>query len=230
MQKTRVKKRSGVHKRHLKTKDHLGRRVARFLPALLLFGAAYTLHNTPVSGSRVYASTGSVLAYATSLSIGDLQSATNAQRAANGVGALALNGQLNAAAQSKANDMATRNYWSHNTPEGQEPWIFFSAAGYSYTTAGENLAYGFSTSADTVTGWMNSPPHKANLLNTGFRDVGFGFANSDNYQGNGQQTIVVAMYGATGAGQPVAPSSTANQHLRTPHKLRPQAIRRLLHR
>src|SRR5690606_3424397 len=113
---------------------------------------------------------------------------------ANGKAALSLNDKLNAAAQAKAEDMKARNYWSHNTPDGQEPWVFFDAQGYIYKKAGENLAYGFATSTETVTGWMNSPSHKANLLDGAFTEVGFGFANSENFVSTGNETIIVAMY------------------------------------
>ena len=148
-----------------------------------------------------YAGAGrNVLGYATDMSAGSLVAGTNSQRIANGLGSLALNGVLGQAAQNKANDMAARDYWSHNTPDGQSPWTFVAAVGYSYQTAGENLAYGFSTSGDTITGWMNSPGHRANILNGTFQEVGFGIANSPNYQGSGPQTIVVAMYA-----QPYAP-------------------------
>jgi uncharacterized protein YkwD len=136
-----------------------------------------------------------VLAYATNMSISGLLGSTNSERENNGQADLSLNQRLNSAAQAKANDMVARNYWSHNTPDGQEPWVFFDNAGYSYQKAGENLAYGFATSGDTVVGWMNSPPHRANLLDSGFTDVGFGFANGNNYNNSGQETIVVAMYG-----------------------------------
>src|SRR5581483_90293 len=54
-----------------------------------------------------------VLAYATSMSVSGLLADTNTARAQNGVAALNLNSQLDAAAQASANDMATRNYWSH---------------------------------------------------------------------------------------------------------------------
>jgi len=150
-----------------------------------------------------------VLAYASSMSVGDLLAGTNQQRAANGVGALSLNGQLNAAAQAKANDMVARDYWSHTTPDGQQPWIFFQNTGYVYKRAGENLAYGFGTAGDTITGWMNSPPHRENLLDSQFRDVGFGFANSPNFVGSGQETVVVAEYGTPAGASSAAPSSAA---------------------
>jgi len=149
----------------------------------------------------------STLAYATEMSASGLLSATNSQRSSNGKSTLTINSQLASAAQAKANHMVTNNYWSHTTPDGQEPWAFIQNAGYSYSKAGENLAYGFATSADTVIGWMNSPTHKANMLDNAFTDVGFGFANSSNFNGDGQQTVVVAMYGkpqALGASSPVA--------------------------
>lgn len=136
----------------------------------------------------------SVLGYATSTSPVTLLQETNIQRSQNGKNVLALNSQLSQAAQAKANDMANRDYWSHTTPDGKQPWQFISDAGYTYITAGENLAYGFDTSAYTVSGWMNSPAHKENLLNSEYMEVGFGIANAANYQGTGEETIVVAMY------------------------------------
>jgi hypothetical protein len=136
-----------------------------------------------------------VLGYATDTTVNGLLLETNRQRAAHNAGHLALSSQLSAAAQAKANDMAERNYWSHRTPDGNEPWVFVVQAGYQYEVAGENLAYGFDSSGGTVTGWMNSPSHRANLVNGEYQDVGFGIANAENYQGKGPQTIVVAMYG-----------------------------------
>lgn len=136
-----------------------------------------------------------VLAYATNLSSTSLLDSTNQQREKNQAGDLTINAQLTAAAQAKANDMITRNYWAHNTPDGKEPWVFINGTGYKYQKAGENLAYGFITSGDTITGWMNSPPHRENLLDKDFTEVGFGFANGSNYNNSGNETVVVAMYG-----------------------------------
>lgn len=137
----------------------------------------------------------SILAYATEMSQSGLLTSTNTERTSHGLPALATNTKLNQAAQAKANDMVARNYWSHNTPDGQEPWIFFASAGYDYQKAGENLAYGFSSSSAAVVGWMNSPGHRANILDSAFSEVGFGFANSGNFVETGEETIVVAMYG-----------------------------------
>lgn len=137
-----------------------------------------------------------VLSYATNMSVSGLLQETNEERVAGALGGLTLNAKLNSAAQAKANDMAARDYWSHNTPEGDQPWVFISNAGYEYQSAGENLAYGFDSSTEAVIGWMNSPGHKANIMNTGYTEVGFGMADAADYQGTGPQTIVVAMYGS----------------------------------
>jgi hypothetical protein len=152
-----------------------------------------------------YVGNANVLAYATNMSVSGLLEATNNRRAQANVGNVQINNTLSAAAQTKANDMVTRNYWSHNTPDGQEPWVFINNAGYKYLKAGENLAYGFLTSTDTVTGWMNSEPHRVNMLDGNYTEVGFGFVNSENFNNHGEQTIVVAMYG-----QPQVQSATAN--------------------
>jgi hypothetical protein len=151
-----------------------------------------------------------VLGYATDMSVQTLLQDTNGQRHDNSLGNLGLNEQLDEAAQAKASDMATRNYWAHNTPDGATPWTFIMNAGYQYQTAGENLAYGFDSSATALTAWMNSPEHKANILNATYTDVGFGVANAANYQGTGPETIIVAMYASpapTGsASVPVGPA------------------------
>lgn len=166
-----------------------------YLPlfALVFLGMAFGIG---LPGKSPAISSSGVLAYATEMSTSALLSATNSQRANNGgLPGLTLNSKLAAAAQAKANDMVARNYWSHNTPDGKEPWTFVDAQGYDYQKAGENLAYGFDNSDATVTGWMNSPSHRANILDTSYKEVGFGFANGSDFVSTGEETVVVAMYG-----------------------------------
>lgn len=151
------------------------------------------------------------LAYATEMNHQTLLNATNTQRSNFNRGSLTLNNKLNGAAQAKADDMVSRNYWSHNTPDGQEPWVFINRVNYDYQKAGENLAYGFVSSSETINGWMNSPTHKENLLDSEFTEVGFGFANSDNFNNSGEETIVVAMYG-----KPYVLSALAQQEPSSP--------------
>ena len=156
-----------------------------------------------------------VLSYATSVSSQGLLDGTNQERAAGGLPALRINAQLSQAAQAKAADMAAKDYWAHNSPTGETPWTFITNAGYTYTTAGENLAYGFTNSSDTITGWMNSPGHRANILNMTYTEVGFGIINVENYQSSGNQTIVVAEYASPYASA-VAPTPVAQEPASTP--------------
>lgn len=123
---------------------------------------------------------------------------TNRERGGAGVNPLTISDKLNASAQKKCEDMVAKNYWSHNDPQGNEPWHFFTDAGYSYNDAGENLAYGYIKEGDVITGWMNSPAHKENLLATKFTEVGFGVCKSDNYVDTGKQLIVVQHFARPG--------------------------------
>jgi hypothetical protein len=188
---------------HQKRSNHFVKTYWPYLPMLLLVGIGLFLNG-------MWAHASGVLGYATDMTSGGLLSGTNVQRTQNGLGSLSLNSSLSQAAQAKANDMVARNYWSHTTPDGQEPWTFINKTGYAYQAAGENLAYGFSTSGDTITGWMNSPGHRANILNGNYREVGFGIANGANYQGE-EETVVVAMYA-----QPVAPITKASPIAKAP--------------
>ena len=135
-----------------------------------------------------------VLGYSTNVSESALLEQTNTARLKNGEKDLVLSQSLTAAAQAKANDMVRRNYWSHVTPDGQQPWTFIAQNGYQYQAAGENLAYGFGTSSQIVSAWIHSKEHKANMLNASYSDVGFAVANSSNFNGTGPETVVVAYY------------------------------------
>lgn len=192
------KKRSGRHHRH---SGHYLKTYWPYIPMLLIVGLGL-LANSMWSH-------GNVLSANSDFSNNTLLLDTNVQRTADNEQPLVLNARLNAAAQAKANDMATKNYWSHNSSDGRTPWSFINASGYHYQMAGENLAYGFSSAGDTITGWMNSPTHKANILNAHYKDVGFGVAQSPDYQGHGPTTIIVAEYGEPAEATPVASGGTA---------------------
>lgn len=201
------KKRYGQHRRHTKS---FTQTYWPYLPLLLIVGLGLLANSLwPKNHSNV-------LGYATDISSSSLLLDTNAERTQDNEQALRLNSQLMAAAQAKANNMATLNYWSHDTPSGQPPWVFIKNAGYNYQSAGENLAYGFTTSATTLSGWMNSPDHRANILDANYQDVGFGIANAPNYQGSGPETIVVAMYGQPTGSPIVASSSSSPLHADSP--------------
>ncbi len=196
------RKRQGKHQKHTK---HFLKTYWPYLPILVIVMVGLAI-NSQWQPRLAYSN--GVLAYATDVSISGLLQATNVQRAGHGKASLGSNSLLNQAAQAKASDMATRDYWSHNTPEGNPPWVFIDQAGYDYVKAGENLAYGFLTSEATIAGWMNSPSHKANMLDSDYADVGFGIANAANYQGQGPATVVVAMYGKPAQVAAAPPANT----------------------
>jgi hypothetical protein len=181
--KVHHKKRQAGH--HRQSKPYL-KAYWPYLPMLLVVGLGIAVNslwsNTHVLGSQADFSGSALL------------SDTNQKRSASDESVLSLNTALSAAAQAKANDMAIHDYWSHTSPDGQTPWSFITSSGYNYQQAGENLAYGFASANDVISGWMNSQEHRANILNDAYSEVGFGVAVSQNYQGHGPQTIVVAEY------------------------------------
>jgi uncharacterized protein YkwD len=105
----------------------------------------------------------------------------NQDRAANGLPALKANSQLTTLARSYAQDMISRGYFSHYNPEGQSPFDRMKKAGISYTSAGENLAINTSV-AGAETAFMNSSGHRANILNSGYTEVGIGVVHSSSGQ------------------------------------------------
>ncbi len=98
----------------------------------------------------------------------------NAERGKAGCGPLALNGKLTSAAQRHSEDMAARHYFDHTNPDGKGPGDRVTAAGYSWQSVGENIAAGQGSPADVMGSWMNSPGHRANIVNCGFREMGLG--------------------------------------------------------
>jgi hypothetical protein len=120
-----------------------------------------------------------------------LVDATNKNRSENKVPALTANELLQKAAQLKANDMATKGYFAHTSPEGVTPWHWLDVAGYTYKYAGENLAVNFYDSQDVENAWMNSPTHRANLLNDRFTEIGIATARGL-YQG--REAVFVAQF------------------------------------
>ncbi len=143
----------------------------------------------------------SAAVYSSAITINNVLSLTNESRAAYQVSALSLNSKLTSAAQAKADDMAAKGYFSHTSPDGHSPWWFVQQTGYSYMAAGENLAVDFTEAENVETAWMNSPGHRANILNKNYEQIGIGIA-SGQFQGH-DTTFVVQMF-ATPAEQNIA--------------------------
>jgi uncharacterized protein YkwD len=110
----------------------------------------------------------------------EVLSLVNVERAKVSCKPLTLNGKLNAAAQAHTTDMATHNFFSHNSQDGRSPFDRITAAGYAYSAAAENIAAGSTTAAAVMNQWMNSPGHKANILNCQYTELGVGYAKGVN--------------------------------------------------
>ncbi len=113
---------------------------------------------------------------------------TNTNRLTEKLNPLEFSPVLASAAQLKANDMAEKSYFAHTSPDGKNPWYWFTQSGYSFLYAGENLAVNFVDSEDVVRAWMNSEGHRANILNDKFSEIGIAMA-SGVY--NGRESIYV---------------------------------------
>jgi len=100
---------------------------------------------------------------------------------------------LEKAAQMKADDMASKSYFAHNTPDGKTPWYWLEQAGYRYIYAGENLAVNFENSEDVETAWMNSPGHFLNIMNPKYTEIGIA-TSTGIYKGR-EAVFVVQMFG-----------------------------------
>lgn len=95
------------------------------------------------------------------------------------VGPLTVNETLASVALAHSTDMAVRGFFSHDNPDGLGPFQRMAAAGYQYTSAGENIAAGYPTPADVVAGWLNSPGHCRNIMNPSFTEIGVGFYQAE---------------------------------------------------
>ena len=102
----------------------------------------------------------------------------NSERAAQGLTALQKDSRLAALAQQKAEEMAKNQYFSHTSPTYGSAFDMLKAAGYSYKTAGENIAMGQKSAASVMDGWMHSSGHRANILHTSYEKIGVGYAVS----------------------------------------------------
>jgi uncharacterized protein YkwD len=108
----------------------------------------------------------------------------NQERANNGCPALAKNTALMNAAQGHSTDMALNDFVSHTGSDGSSPGTRATRAGYNWSAWGENIAAGYSSPESVVQGWMDSPGHRANILNCGYRDTGVGYYYLANDPGN----------------------------------------------
>ena len=103
---------------------------------------------------------------------------TNGERAKASTPALLASSALMRAAQLQADQMATAREMAHTLPSAPYPTMEdrLNAVGYRWQSAGENIAAGYATAAQAISGWMDSPGHRENILNTSFTELGTGYA------------------------------------------------------
>lgn len=133
---------------------------------------------------------------------------SNQVRQSQGLPPLTEDTRLTLAAQRKAEDMAARGYFSHASPDGSSAIDRIRLAGYPVRYAAENLAVHFTNAQDVQRGWMNSPSHRAILLDPRYEDSGVGVA-SGVFEGQ-ETTFVVHLFGTRAGSAAEAPHLVTN--------------------
>ena len=110
--------------------------------------------------------------------------------------------------------MINKDYWAHVSPDGTEPWKFFTDAGYQYRYAGENLARDFSNPSSAIDAWMASSTHKDNMLSSKYQEIGIAVLEGD--LAGVDTTLIVQLFGtslssSTVASVPVAHAEEATK-------------------
>ena len=142
------------------------------LAAAALTGAVGAVHlDRPVQGSS------SVSASIQSSAASEVVRLTNSARSQNGYAALVEDGALSEAAAVRAREIARS--FSHTRPSGASFSSALSESGVSYLRAGESIASGQKSAFEVVNAWMNSPGHRANILNSSYSRIGSASVNID---------------------------------------------------
>ena len=143
------------------------------LAAAALTGAAGAVHlDRPVQGSSSVSA-----GIQSSSAASEVVRLTNSARSQNGYAALVEDGALSDAAAVRAREIA--HSFSHTRPSGASFSSALSESGVSYLRAGENIASGQKSASEVVNAWMNSPGHRANILNSSYSRIGSASVNID---------------------------------------------------
>ncbi|MFL6197944.1 MAG: CAP domain-containing protein [Thermoanaerobaculia bacterium] len=119
----------------------------------------------------------------------------NAARKSASLAPLRLSSVLAKAAQLHAEDMLTRGYFDHRSLSGTTVRERSMAAGYKWAAIGENIAYGQISVDEVMDTWLNSPPHRKNILSPNFTELGIGLALGKGPDGR-YQILWVQNFGA----------------------------------
>jgi hypothetical protein len=157
-------------------------------PALTAYAIVIVVIKVAVSGLLIVYPGPSATA---NLTASNIISLANQARQENELKTLKTNSKLTTGAQLKAQDMLSKDYFAHVSPNKVTPWYWFKQAGYSYTTAGENLAMDFVTAEGVTEAWLASAGHRRNVLNGKYTDIGVAVASG---KLNGVATTVVVQF------------------------------------
>lgn len=105
----------------------------------------------------------------------------NEHRAKAGCDPIVVDARLEKAAEEHSTDMAERNYFGHTTPEGLTFRDRIQSAGYANPQTAENIARGQRDAKQVMDSWMDSPGHRANILNCDLTRVGMGLDENGMY-------------------------------------------------
>lgn len=115
--------------------------------------------------------------------VADVLRFTNDFRLQNNLKPLVYNDRLSTAAATQSQNMGVQDFFAHEGLDGSTPQTRGIAAGYQ-GGVGENIAAGYTSPRSVVDGWINSPGHRANLLNASYQDIGIGFYEQPQDTGN----------------------------------------------
>lgn len=175
----------------------IGRRGLRLALALALLSAIAVLADSALASSRSETSL-QTLNHKVIASV-------NRFRASHGLAALRESSALDSSARRHSFEMGRLGYFSHSSAGGTQFWQrirhFYTAHGYSYWAAGENLVWASPSlsAGSAMRMWISSPPHLANLLSRQWRQIGIsavGVARAPGVYGGRRVTIITADFGA----------------------------------
>lgn len=145
-----------------------------------IFGASAQAQ-TAVSGSK-------------GLLSGDIIASVNAERTARGLPAYKENNVLSRAAELKVKSLVQLKALQHTQSQAGALWWPLVNAGYEYVAVGENLAQGIEDTNELVVDWMNSPTHRANIVNPIYTEIGVSVMTGTY---DGYSVSYVVLYAAT---------------------------------
>jgi uncharacterized protein YkwD len=105
----------------------------------------------------------------------------NEHRESEGLSALEWHPEIAGVALAHTEDMRDREFFAHDNPDGESPFDRLSAAGISYSRAGENIAAGQQTGQAVLDAWLGSPGHRANIENEAYTHHGVGYVEDGHY-------------------------------------------------